>query len=413
MPNVVQQDIMTAGTVVNADAARTALTSAGAAVVPAANAGIAVVPVTNVGTAVNLEDVSKQFTQWQRSGKFKDLLRNLVKPEKKVVAALDHVSLKVNNGEFVAYAGANGAGKSTTIKILSGILQPTSGAVTVLGMSPEKSRVELMKRIGVVFGQRTELWWDHPISVSFEWKKTVWNIPAEVYRHQLEMVTELLDLRDLLNTFARELSLGQRMRADLALMLLHNPELIFLDEPTLGLDVLAKRQMINFLKRINREQGTTIVVTSHDMDDLEEMAQRIVLLSRGQIAFDGSFDQLRELTGSLCRIRLVFQGSGMGMGVDSGAGWGVGSGSDSGSGVDSGSSRQSQGRLADLMNGGGKSVRLLAANHNSCEYEFDTAEVPVKDMLRQIAQLEGIIDIEISKAPIEQIVAELYTKWRG
>lgn len=384
MPNVVQQDIMTGGTAVNA--ARTALTSAGAAVVP----------VANVGAAVNLEDVSKQFTQWQRSGKFKDLLRNLVKPEKKVVAALDHVSLKVNNGEFVAYAGANGAGKSTTIKILSGILQPTSGAVTVLGMSPEKSRVELMKRIGVVFGQRTELWWDHPISVSFEWKKTVWNIPAEIYRHQLEMVTELLDLGDLLNTFARELSLGQRMRADLALMLLHNPELIFLDEPTLGLDVLAKRQMINFLKRINREQGTTIVVTSHDMDDLEEMAQRIVLLSRGQIAFDGSFDQLRELTGGLCRIRLVFQGSGMGMSADSG------------------SSGQSQGRLADLMNGGGgKSVRLLAANGNSCEYEFDTAEVPVNDMLRKIAQLDGIVDIEINKAPIEQIVAELYAMWRG
>ncbi|HBL67768.1 MAG TPA: methionine ABC transporter ATP-binding protein, partial [Firmicutes bacterium] len=290
MLNVVRQDIITAGTAVNA--ARPAVTSAGTAVVPVANAG----------TAVNLEDVSKVFTQWQRSGKFKDLLRNLVKPEKKVVAALDHVSLKVNNGEFVAYAGANGAGKSTTIKILSGILQPTSGAVTVLGMSPEKSRVELMRRIGVVFGQRTELWWDHPISVSFEWKKTVWNIPAEVYRHQLEMVTELLDLGDLLNTFARELSLGQRMRADLAMMLLHNPELIFLDEPTLGLDVLAKRQMINFLKRINREQGTTIIVTSHDMDDLEEMAQRIVLLSRGQIAFDGSFDELRQLTGNLCRI---------------------------------------------------------------------------------------------------------------
>ena len=390
MLNVVRQDIITAGTAVNA--ARPAVTSAGTAVVPVANAG----------TAVNLEDVSKVFTQWQRSGKFKDLLRNLVKPEKKVVAALDHVSLKVNNGEFVAYAGANGAGKSTTIKILSGILQPTSGAVTVLGMSPEKSRVELMRRIGVVFGQRTELWWDHPISVSFEWKKTVWNIPAEVYRHQLEMVTELLDLGDLLNTFARELSLGQRMRADLAMMLLHNPELIFLDEPTLGLDVLAKRQMINFLKRINREQGTTIIVTSHDMDDLEEMAQRIVLLSRGQIAFDGSFDELRQLTGNLCRIRLVFQGAGMEAGTGAGAGLQTGA-------------AQSQGRMADLMNGGdgGRSVRLLAANGNSCEYEFDTAEVPVNVMLRQIALLDGIVDIEIRKAPIEQIVAELYTKWRG
>jgi len=389
MPNVVRQDTIAAVTAVNTNAAPMAA--------------------VNTGTAVNLEDVSKVFTQWQRSGKFKDLLRNLVRPEKKVVAALDHVSLQVNSGEFVAYAGANGAGKSTTIKILAGILQPTSGAVTVLGMSPEKSRVELMRRIGVVFGQRTELWWDHPISVSFEWKKTVWNIPEEVYRRQLEMVSELLDLGDLLNTFARELSLGQRMRADLAMMLLHNPELIFLDEPTLGLDVLAKRQMINFLKRINREQGTTIIVTSHDMDDLEEMAQRIVLLSRGRIAFDGSFDELRQLTGSLCRIRLVFQGAG-GAGVGAGAAGGAAAGMGAGAGT---GAAQTQTRLADLMNGGGKSVRLLAANGNSCEYEFDNTEVPVNDMLRHIAQLDGIVDIEISKAPIEQIVAELYIKWRG
>lgn len=336
MPNVAQSDIMTAA------------------------------------TAVSLDRVNKEFVQWQRSGRMQDVLRNLVKPEKRVIAALQDVSLSIAKGEFVAYAGANGAGKSTTIKILSGIMQPTSGRVSVLGMNPERSRVELMRRIGVVFGQRTELWWDHPVSVSLEWKRAVWDIPQPVYRERLAMITELLELGDLLKTFSRELSLGQRMRADLGLMLLHDPELIFLDEPTLGLDVLAKRQMIDFLKRINREQRTTIVVTSHDMDDLEEMAQRIVLLSRGQIAFDGSFEQLRELTGSLCRIRLTFQGEVQPLGIGT----------------------------------------LRSVDRSTSEHEFDTAVIPVRDVLAEISQLDGVIDIEIRKAPIEQIVAELYTKWR-
>lgn len=333
---------------------------------------VAQLDTVHADTAVSLNNVTKEYVQWQRSGKMKDVLRNLVKPEKRVVAALNDVTLAVKKGEFVAYAGANGAGKSTTIKILSGILQPTRGEVSVLGLSPEHSRVELMKRIGVVFGQRTELWWDHPISVSFEWKKVVWGVPEQEYQRQLKIVTELLDLGDLLSTFARELSLGQRMRADLGLMLLHNPELIFLDEPTLGLDVLAKRQMIEFLKLINREQGTTIVVTSHDMDDLEEMAQRIVLLSHGQIAFDGSFDQLRELTGSLCRVRLTFQED-----------------------------------VQPLQCG-----NLLSVNRSTSEYEFDTAVTPVREVLAGISKLDGVIDIEIRKAPIEQIVAELYTRWR-
>jgi len=324
--------------------------------------------------AVSLHGVTKEFVQWQRTGQFKDIVKNLVRPEKRVVQALRNLTLQIRNGEFVAYAGANGAGKSTTIKILSGIMQPTRGEVSVLGMSPEKSRVELMKRIGIVFGQRTELWWDHPITSSLEWKKVVWGIPDKEYRPRLNMVTELLDLGDLLKTYARELSLGQRMRADLALMLLHNPELIFLDEPTLGLDVLAKRQMIDFLKLINKEQGTTIVVTSHDMDDLEEMAQRIVLLSKGELAFDGSFDEVRRIAGSMCRIRLTLCGT----------------------------------QIPQLECG-----RLLSAEQNIYDYEVDTNIVPVREVLAQISQVDGVIDVEIRKAPIEQVVAELYTQWKG
>ena len=257
-----------------------------------------------VTPALDIADVSKIYQQWQRTGRMRDIVKNLIHPEKREVAALSHLSLRVMPGEFVAYAGANGAGKSTTIKLLSGILSPTSGAVRVLGLDPAKNRVELMRRIGVCFGQRTELWWDHPIITSFEWKRDVWDIPADVYARNLAMVTDLLDLKEILHTFARELSLGQRMRADLGMLLLHSPSVVFLDEPTLGLDVLAKQQMIAFLRRINREERVTIVVTSHDMDDLEAMAQRIVLLRNGEIAFDGDFATLRRAAGGYARIRV-------------------------------------------------------------------------------------------------------------
>lgn len=243
--------------------------------------------------ALDIADVTKIYAQWQRSGRVRDIIQNLIHPQKREVRALDGLTLRVEEGEFLAYAGANGAGKSTTIKILSGILRPTSGSVRVLGMDPAKKRIELMRQIGVLFGQRTELWWDQPVITSFEWKKTVWDIPEDVYQENLRLVTDLLDLGDLLHTFGRELSLGQRMRADLGMMLLHSPRLLFLDEPTLGLDVLAKQNMISFLRRINAERGVTIVVTSHDMDDLEEMARRIVLLNAGHVAFDGTFDELR------------------------------------------------------------------------------------------------------------------------
>ncbi len=171
--------------------------------------------------ALQLSHVTKIYTQWQRSGKIKDVIKNLFAPEKRELVALDDLSLTIHQGEFVAYAGANGAGKSTTIKILSGILQPSQGQVFVLGMNPAKQRIELMKRIGVLFGQRTELWWDHPVISSYEWKKAVWNISDEIYEKTLKEVVELLDLSDILHTFSRELSLGQRMRADLGMMLLH------------------------------------------------------------------------------------------------------------------------------------------------------------------------------------------------
>ncbi len=324
--------------------------------------------------AVSMENVTKTFTQWQRDNTGKGLLKNLIKPEKRRIIALSDVTLAIRKGEFVAYAGPNGAGKSTTMKLLSGMLLPNGGNLSVLSMSPQKQRTALMRRLGILFGNRTELWWDHPVIQSFEWKKVVWGISDEKYKQNLKIVTGLLDIGSLLKTFARELSLGQRMRADLAMMLLHGPEVILLDEPTLGLDVVAKRQMIEFLKKINRENGVTIVVTSHDMDDLEEMAERILMISNGKIAFDGSFHQLRHRTGNLTRVTVTMED-----------------------------------RFPPRIENG----NLLSSDNGIFEYDIDLAKVPVKDLLGQLSGVEGVRDVEIKKAPIEQVIAELYKGWCG
>ncbi len=323
-------------------------------------------------SAVSVSNVTKTFCQWQRSNTAKNIIKNLIKPEKRVIRALDDVSFTIKKGEFVAYAGPNGAGKSTTMKLLSGMLLPDTGEISVLNLSPQKQRIALMRHLGVLFGNRTELWWDHPVIQSFEWKKVVWDIPEKEYRQNLEMVTELLDLGGLLKTFARELSLGQRMRADLAFMLLHSPELILLDEPTLGLDVFAKRQMIDFLKKINKENGVTIMVTSHDMDDLEEMAQRILMISDGRVAFDGSFAALRDITGNLTRVIVT---------------------------------------MPDTHTPPMEGENLLSYENGVFEYEVDLAKTSVTDLLKRLSQVQGVQDIEIKKAPIEQVIASLYRQW--
>lgn len=324
-------------------------------------------------SAVELRHLTKHYTQLQRTGAAADVLRNLIKPRRRIVTALNDVSLRVERGEFLAYAGANGAGKSTTIKIMSGILRPTEGEVRILGLDPVRSRLELMSRIGVLFGQRTELWWDHPVSVSFQWKQAVWDIPRDRYERMKAVVSELLDLGPLMSTFARELSLGQRMRADLGLLLLHEPELILLDEPTLGLDVLAKRQVIDFLKALNREQGTTVIVTSHDMDDLEEMARRIVLLSDGIIAFDGGFEELRHTVGGLRRLQLT-----------------------------------TESEAAPALT----TATHLRSDGIVHEYEFDLKHTPVRAVFAEASQACGIRDIEVRRVSIEHIIAGLYQTWR-
>lgn len=237
-------------------------------------------------TVVELSNVTKRFRRLLRG--------SLLHREYQDIYALRGVSLQIRRGEFLAYAGPNGAGKSTTFKLLCGMLAPNAGTARLFGMDPIRSRIAVMRRTGVLFGNRSELWWDHPLRSSFEWKRDVWAIPKRDYCARMEQLTAEMRLGGFMDAFVRELSLGQRMRANLALTLLHSPELVLLDEPTLGLDVLAKQNLIRTLKDINRVHGVTLVVTSHDMDDLRDMADRLVLLHEGEIRYDGTFDQLLD-----------------------------------------------------------------------------------------------------------------------
>jgi ABC-2 type transport system ATP-binding protein len=224
-------------------------------------------------------------------------VRNLFSSEYRVVRAVNSVSFHIEAGELVGYLGPNGAGKSTTIKMLTGILVPTRGEVQIAGRVPWKERIEHVRGIGVVFGQRTNLWWDLPVIESLDLLRHVYRIPAERYEYNLMAFREMLGLGEFLSTPVRSLSLGQRMRADLAGALLHDPQIIFLDEPTIGLDVVAKERIRQFIKTINRERGVTVILTTHDLGDVEKLCERVMMIDHGKLLFDGKPGELVQRFG--------------------------------------------------------------------------------------------------------------------
>ncbi len=220
--------------------------------------------------------------------------RRLFKTEYEVKQAVDGISFEIEEGEMVGYIGSNGAGKSTTIKILTGILTPSSGLVKINGLIPYKERKQHAKNIGVVFGQRTQLWWELPVNDSFQLLKSIYRVSDTAYNENMKLFNEILDLHQFIEKPVRQLSLGQRVRADFAAALLHDPKLIFLDEPTIGLDVLAKEKIRTFMKEVNQKKKATILLTSHDMDDIEQVCTRTMILDSGKIVYDGSISQLKE-----------------------------------------------------------------------------------------------------------------------
>ncbi|REJ35350.1 MAG: ABC transporter ATP-binding protein [Bacillota bacterium] len=233
-------------------------------------------------------------------------LRGLFSREGREIRAVDGISFSIGRGEFVGYLGPNGAGKSTTIKMLAGILHPTSGEVRVDGLSPQRSRKEVVRRLGVVFGQRTQAWWDLPVRDTLELLAAMYGVKPAEYRATLKRFDELLEIGAILDVPVRKLSLGQRMRADLVAAWLHRPPVVFLDEPTIGLDAVAKRRIREFLREVNRQEGTTILLTTHDMDDIEELCSRVMVINHGRLVYDGDVEGMRRAVGAPSRMRVEF-----------------------------------------------------------------------------------------------------------
>jgi ABC-2 type transport system ATP-binding protein len=238
---------------------------------------------------IELEGIEKTFTQRVKRGR--------VRRERRVIRAVDGVSFEIEAGALVGYVGPNGAGKSTTVKMLTGILVPSAGRISVAGFDPSRQRIQLARRIGVVFGQRVQLWWDLPLRDSFELLRHIYRVPFERWRANLDAFTELLELGPFLDTPVRQLSLGQRMRGELTASMLHDPEILFLDEPTIGLDIVAKARVREFLARVNRERGVTVLLTTHDLSDIERLCRRLLIIDHGRVIYDGGLDTLIERYG--------------------------------------------------------------------------------------------------------------------
>ncbi len=243
---------------------------------------------------ITVENICKDYRIARRNAGFSEALHSLFHRDYEIIHALDHVSFTIGDGEMVGYIGPNGAGKSSTIKILSGILTPDSGSCRINGRVPWKNRKDHVREIGVVFGQRSQLWWDVPVIDSFELLKDIYSISDSCYRNNLEELTARLELSELLRTPARQLSLGQRMRCEIAASLLHSPQILFLDEPTIGLDAVSKLAVRDFILKLNKDHRTTVILTTHDMQDIEALTKRIILIGKGRILMDGNLSDLQQ-----------------------------------------------------------------------------------------------------------------------
>lgn len=247
---------------------------------------------------IKVENLCKEFRQRKGKEGLLGAAKDLFNREYRIIKAVDRISFSIEKGEIIGYIGPNGAGKSTTIKMLTGILVPTSGNVEVNGLVPYKNREQNAKRIGVVFGQRTQLWWDIPVSETLSLMRYIYNIPEKQYHDNLSIFSEILGLDEFIHAPVRQLSLGQRMRADISCALLHNPDILYLDEPTIGLDVVVKEKMREFVREINRTRGTTVILATHDMSDIERLSSRVMVINHGQIMYDGDLNKLKKKYGT-------------------------------------------------------------------------------------------------------------------
>ena len=248
---------------------------------------------------IYVNDLRKEFKKTIKEPGLKGSVKALFKPNNEIIKAVDGISFHVGKGEMLGFIGPNGAGKSTVIKMLTGILTPTSGTCEINGFIPQENRQKYVKEIGVVFGQRTQLWWDLALRETYSVLKEIYNVPDNEFKKRMAFLNEVLELDDFISSPVRTLSLGQRMRADIAASLLHNPKVLFLDEPTIGLDVVVKDNIRNAIQKINAEEGTTVILTTHDLADIEMLCNRIVMIDKGKMVFDGQISDLKHEFGQM------------------------------------------------------------------------------------------------------------------
>ena len=322
---------------------------------------------------IELQNICKSYKVARRSAGLGEAVKSLFRREYTRVDALSDVSFTVRDGEMVGYIGPNGAGKSSTIKIMSGVLTPDSGTCVINGRVPWKERTAHVQEIGVVFGQRSQLWWDVPVADSFELLRDIYRVDGAAYRKTLSHLTELLELGDLLRTPARQLSLGQRMRCEIAAALLHEPKILFLDEPTIGLDAVSKAAVRSFIRICNKERGTTVILTTHDMQDIEALAERILLIGRGRILLDGTLDELKRRRPAQRRLTVAYGGGAL-----------------------------------PVVEG----LTLLRDADGHAELLLDTALLSVSEAVARISAQTEVKDLSVSGESVEELVVSLYREYR-
>lgn len=323
---------------------------------------------------IYLRDITKQFKVYER--KKRGILHGAFFRETKTVTALDRIGFEMDAGELVGYIGPNGAGKSTTVKVMSGILTPEAGACEIMGRVPWKDRVRHVSEIGVVFGQRSQLWWDVPVSDSYEILRHIYRIPAAKYQERLQELLDALDAGALLKTPVRQLSLGQRMRCEIVASLLHSPRILFLDEPTIGLDAVSKLALRQFLREENRRNGITMVLTTHDMDDIEALCERVMVIGHGKLLFDGPLTSLKREYAPLRRIRATLA-----------------------------ERAEDAAQMKEFAIPGAESVTM---NGPALTILFDPVRIQAHEMVAELSRRFPLKDIMIEEQDIDEIIARMY-----
>lgn len=324
---------------------------------------------------ISVKNLSKTFKKPIRDEGLVGMIKSVFSRKYDEVVAVDNISFDIDEGEIVGYIGANGAGKSTTIKMMCGILYPTSGDVTVNGLKFDKNRQSINKNMGVVFGQKTQLWWDIPLIETFKILKSIYEVSDEEYNERFEYLCELLDLKPFLTQTVRSLSLGQRMRADFAAALIHSPKIVYLDEPTIGLDVLVKDKIRGAIKELNKKYNITVILTTHDMKDIEELCNRIIIIDKGKILYDGSLANIKYRFGN---TKTIYIQSNLKLDIDE-------------------------------INNKYKNVEVTNQDEKIA-IKFSLNDVDLDDMLLYLINTYHVKDFKIEDISIEDITKQLYEK---